>query len=83
MEGNMGSTFLLGALQDALKEKCNQDWFIMTDGRIAEIDEIYSLIKANPQIRIFSLGFGMEFDMETVERLANISKGSYAFCQNI
>lgn len=48
MEGNMGSTFLLGALQDALKEKGNYDWFIMTDGRIAEIDEIYSLIKANP-----------------------------------
>lgn len=32
---------------------------------------------------MFSLGFGMEFDMETVERLANISNGSFAFCQNI
>ena len=40
LEGNMGSTFLLSALEDSLNQDVNQDyeiiWFILTDGYLAE-----------------------------------------------
>ncbi|CAD8208536.1 unnamed protein product [Paramecium pentaurelia] len=86
MEGNMGSTFLLGAMNDALLNSVKSSdatWFILTDGRIAEIEEIFTLLKSNPHIRVFSLGFGLEFDQEIVEQLATQTNGSSIFCQNI
>ena len=40
----MGSTFLLGAMNDAILNSVKSSdatWFILTDGRIAEIEEIF------------------------------------------
>ena len=72
MNPNMGSTFLLSALKDSLRDECPKTWFVVTDGIIAEQKAIIELIEGRKDVRVYSFGLGSEFDRDMVQQMGKI-----------
>ena len=85
LSANLGGANIYSPLESIFNENCNhgqRQIFILTDGKVNDVDHVISLISSNlNENRCFTIGVGSGCDAGLVELMASVSGGISDFVQ--
>jgi von Willebrand factor A domain-containing protein 5 len=70
---------VLEEIYNSLKQKKSAVILVLSDGGISDTDEVFRLVKANPNVAVFSIGIGSSVSQDLIRGLSTHGNGHAEF----